>query len=568
MSAHRVAVPAPPVRMTPRWARQMQAAGRIPALRRPVVNAGRVVVALEDGVAITGPTRLVLRGPASDAALRLFELMDGTREVPALAAGAGVSTDSTADVVALLNARGVLEEGDPVADPALRAGPPARYLSPRLAATGFDTTTRAALARVTTTKVLVAGDGALADLLAHELRAGGVACAIRVTGQTAAAADLSDVGLVLGVFEGREAPLVELGVVARRHGIPMLRAHVAGTAFELGPYFDPAQGACTRCFAQWQEESHDPTHANDAGTADMTREAAALACVDVTTLVARVHESFPVGRVRRCDLECWDSEVLLAPALPGCEVCGTQGDTDGSAIAMAYEQLVEPTRPALAAPRAGVKVPSQWSLLIKDYPGAERLALGPGHDSEPHGVLHGPVVAAAPRTLDRTLVASLLKRSFGVTGELLDRSSTPRRFAPTGGNMASVQPYLIPRGVEGLADGRALFYDSYAHELVHVGERPVAQGDLDALLEDAPPGPTLLIVLTAGIEVALAKYQDFSLKLTFMDCGCAVTQLRRVARGYGVHAAMSPHWDPVLLSRILHLDLMAEPLVCVLRVTA
>jgi SagB-type dehydrogenase family enzyme len=562
---YRVAVPAPPVRMTARWARHLQAAGRIPTLRRPVVNAGRVVVALENEVAITGPTRLVLRGPASRASLRLLALMDGTRDMVALASGADLSPEQAGDVVALLNARGVLEEADAEAETVLRAQPSARYLSPRLAATGFDTTTRGALDRIATTKTLVAGAGPLADLLVQELRAGGVTRAIRVAPEEAATADLADAGLVVGIFEGCEEHAVDFGLAARRHGVAMLRVHAKGTAFELGPYFDPAQGACTRCFARWHQASQDAT-AGDPSGPDTIREAVAIACVDVTTLIAKVHDVFPVGRVRRCDLASWDSEVRLAPAFPECEVCGAGTGMGEAEIAMAYEQLVEPTRPALEAPRAGVKVPSQWSLLIKDYPGSPRVRLAASPDPEPHGVLCGPRVAAAPRTLDRQTVSGILKRSFGVTGEALDRSSTPRRYAPTGGNMASVQPYVIAMGIDGLPEGTPCFYDSYEHELVRVAQRPMEPRDLDSVFVDVPGTPAMMIFLTAGIEVAEAKYQDFSLKLTFMDCGCAVTQLRRVVQGYGVRADMAPRWDPALLADVLGIDLMTEPIVCVLKV--
>jgi SagB-type dehydrogenase family enzyme len=133
--------------------------------------------------------------------------------------------------------------------------------------------------------------------------------------------------------------------------------------------------------------------------------------------------------------------------------------------------------------------------------------------------------------------------------------------------MASVQPYVIAAGIDGLPAGIPFFYDSYDHELIGTGDHTIDTRDLAEIFpEPATVPPALFITLTAGLEVARAKYQDFSLKLTFMDGGCAITQCRRLAHGYGIRADVVGEWTAALVAELLGIDLMSEPIMGVLRV--
>nr|WP_232326411.1 nitroreductase family protein [Microbispora sp. ATCC PTA-5024] len=125
-----------------------------------------------------------------------------------------------------------------------------------------------------------------------------------------------------------------------------------------------------------------------------------------------------------------------------------------------------------------------------------------------------PGVPSPTGTLSRQSVAGLLSRVAG------RRSEPGRRWAPSGGNLGSVELYVLSR--------RGSFrYDDEAHALIACGPTPI-----EAPIEPAPGA--LHIVMVGRVDRLSPKYGPFAHRLAHLDAGCAATQLVAIARAYGL----------------------------------
>jgi SagB-type dehydrogenase family enzyme len=125
-------------------------------------------------------------------------------------------------------------------------------------------------------------------------------------------------------------------------------------------------------------------------------------------------------------------------------------------------------------------------------------------------------------------------------------------LAPTAGNLRSVCAYVACRDVADVAAG-CYFYDPFAHELRATGTA-VAVSDAFA----AEPW-TAAVIMTAALSRLRAKYNDFALKLAYLDAGCAMTQLELAcdAAGLNCHGCLSV--DAAYLSDLIGTDPDTEP---------
>jgi SagB-type dehydrogenase family enzyme len=169
--------------------------------------------------------------------------------------------------------------------------------------------------------------------------------------------------------------------------------------------------------------------------------------------------------------------------------------------------------------------------------------------------------------LDESLLAGIFARVAGFRPPEGDHSRpTSKRWAPSGGNLASVALYVVTdQDLFGLP-GTIFRYDDLEHQIisVHADRVSLAQAldgtDLDAASADAA------IVLVGEAGRLAQKYGDFAWRLTHLDTGCAALQLHLVAEDRGVHTTFASRW-PARITELLDLDQRHEIITAIAALT-
>jgi SagB-type dehydrogenase family enzyme len=145
-------------------------------------------------------------------------------------------------------------------------------------------------------------------------------------------------------------------------------------------------------------------------------------------------------------------------------------------------------------------------------------------------------------------IASLLALSVGFRASITGTET--RRWTPTGGNLGSVEAYLVARDVEGLATG-VYFYRPEEHVLVLLNQRHTdhVASVLNALQsEDFSPA---LIILVGAYKRISRKYGAFGYKLMHFDAGVACNQIHLIASALRVRMESVVGWNSRLLAQAL-----------------
>lgn len=501
---------------------------------RPCLAPGLVQVPLVDGVAFagTGNRQTVLRGRSAVQLIpRLLPYLDGTRTVDELAEVLPkVPLKSLHACVSLLYVSGLLQDG-PVGEiveviPAEVAG----YLGRNLDTTRINRSRNQACERLARTRVLVAGTGPLAAMLRAEL-AGAGADAHAWTGDALTAGDL-----VVAVDDGDAAAMAKVDEACRQAGVGWLRTAAGADTAEVGPLFDARYTGCHDCFSRNRTgPSGEPSKARAAAWA-------ALAATETVHLLSRVGTTPSMQVCTVFDLNEWSQLAVGVYRRPGCPTClptDPRAETATPPIAHRYEQAVTfPPRDWLNLKEHQAHYrPANHALqrYNKEYQAAARLPLGDGSLSD------------------------LLRRTAGLRD--LGEKALPgqvSRWAPTGGNLGSVQAYLLALDVPGL-EPSWYFYQRADHSLGRI--RAASAGICPPLEETAP---SALLVLTGALGVVAAKYHDFAYRILSLDAGVALAQLAAVAETHDITTRFAERWDDTAIHDALRLDPNAEPVTAVI----
>ena len=519
---------------------------RVPV--RPCLVPGLVRVALDDGLAFVGSgnRQTALRGRTATSLIpRLLPALDGTRTVAELAAmHAGVAEDTVQACVSLLYVSGLLQDGPAGAEVGLIPSEVTDYLGRNLDTTRVNRNRNEAGERLAQTRVLIAGPEPFTGSLRAELAASGV----DAHGWSGPAASIGAGDFVVAVDDGDADELAELDEACRRAGISWLRIAAGERTVEVGPLFNARHTCCYGCFAEGRS--------GPAGAPSPVRVAtwAALTATEVVHLLSRVGLTPALSGCTVFDLADWTQSTVGAYRRPGCPRCLPTDLPAQPALAHVYEQ-------AVAFP------PREW-LNPKDHQAHYRPAnaalqrYNKEYLAAPRIALNGGQPAAAPG-LTRTDLAALLLRTAGLRDNPSAVPGQVSRWAPTGGNLGSVQAYLLALDVAGLASGW-YFYQRGDHSLARIRALSTADGEAAAVCPVlAPENPAALIVLTGALGVAAAKYYDFAYRILCLDAGVALAQLAALADEYGLAARFADRWDDTALSAALRLDANAEPVTAV-----
>lgn len=540
----------------------------LPALPRLLEHL--VVIALPDGLIVEGTgARQVLRGRAATELLpALVPLLDGSRRVDELATALGRSPAHIHAAISLLYTCGLVEDAtDAPRHPARVPDDVAAYIGRHLDTTRVNRNGATALTRLATSRVTVVGDGATD--LAAVLRDAGIGH-VAATGRVAA--DETDLVVVLG-DEPDLVSAVEDGCEGA--GVPWLRTACTDAGIEVGPRFESGETACYRCFArEWV-----PSDA--AGAPGPLRRAAWLGLVadEVVTLLSRVGTLQSTSGVTTVDLDDWQERTTLVPRRPDCFRCFPTPVPDEPPLAYRYELAVAFPPRHLLNPKDHQHhyVPSNLALqtMSKRYPAARHVPLVAPELTPVPADRPGDAVTA----VDPAVLSGLLLRTAGRRGAQ-QAGRKPRRWAPTGGNLGSVQVYLLAAGVDWLTPDW-YFYDAAQHRLALVRRcgatgdgagvvgappappRPTAADLTARIADDRVPTPPALLVMTGALDRVARKYFDFAYRIVHLDAGVATAQLQAVATGYGLTTRVALRWDDELLHEELRLNPDEEPVTAV-----
>lgn len=534
---------------------------------RPRFLKELVTLPLQDGLLIEGTDeQQFLRGPAVANLLpRLLPMLDGAHTLDELSVASKLPARAIHNAVALLYSRGLVE--DSAADP-------------HPAPDSVDAETLAFLRRhVDVTRVNASGGQALDRLARAEI---GVCAAgpnlaqnvalmmdlIRDAGASTVRAipldgDLrthfpgpSGIGcrLVAVLVEGAEPvdELQRLDDQCAALGISWVRALVdpdTATA-DLGPYFERGETACYRCFAAANQATQERRSAGAAdGAAPLHgRLTADLLATEVIFAISRIGPIVTRPNVNRWDLDTWETRPLRVSRRPGCARCrGTAAESDseiatGAAALMYEEATAFPSRHLLDPKGHQVHYRAaslELGKLSKRYPSAEHIALPPAVDTPPVGETLERLTADLNRPPTERLtvarLASLLALTAGIERHDGHTRSRLRRWAPTGGNLGSVELYVAAQTVDGLLPG-IYFYEPHEHALARIVES--RQGlEVESLIAQATPqaeSTDALIVLAAANHRVAHKYGPFSYRIVHLDAGVAMAQMQVAAHGLGL----------------------------------
>ncbi|MGW8975636.1 nitroreductase family protein [Streptomyces platensis] len=532
---------------------------------RPAVCRGLVVVPLPDGILIEGaPSRQVLRGAATrDLVPKLMPLFDGARELPEIAEQAGVPVEHVQQVVALLYTCGLLEEGthaNAEDQAAARADDHAvTFWSRNLDSTRVNRSAVEVVTRLKNARVTVAGDAGHAALVRDGLVEAGLGQVTLIDGELPDTDTAPD--LVIAIAGDGHTDLHPVAAWCAELGAPLLPARLVGTTLDLGPYVDP-QFTVSYEEAERQRAAAPAPGSPSAMDANVVHTlAAALTVNQVTAIVGRIGSTSVLRGLVRNDLETWRQTIHVIAPIPDRADGGSALTPAGVPLALAFESSVAFSPRKLINPRDHQMHYKPGNIALqhesKRWPSARTIAL-PDEGISPQGPL-GADLARPVERVELGHLTSLLLRGAGRREDPTPARQV-QRWAPTGGNLGSVQLHAVAADVAGLEAG-TWGYESAAHRLARLSDA----ADVTKLGEfGGEVTPAAVIVLTGALARVASKYSAFAWRVVHLDAGVAIAQMCHIARSMGLAARPLDRWDDLCLAELLDLDLDAEPVTGVL----
>ncbi|MBV9451291.1 MAG: nitroreductase family protein [Streptosporangiaceae bacterium] len=522
----------------------MMAGTRYPRLCRGLVMAPDGDALLVDG----GPRRRKLTGKSVTSLLpRVLPLLDGTRQSDSIAAATDLDQSSVDRLLAVLDGSGLLEwPGHPSTGAADAADHVTAYFSRTMSVVpGMACTEDLAWALGGAAALLVASEPIAATVAADLAETGIGDVSVRNAAHPVGPEDITRLARsprrLVAVLDDGGPALAGTVMLTRGSGVPVLRFADGADNTEIGPVFYDGWTPCVRCFR--------------AGYADLGGAAlgsrvpsgvtAALLTAEIMMALAHTGNPSRPWRMTRVTRPAWRTESFDVLPATGCAACGCAAPPAGTgtaeALALAYEWQHHIRPAVLTKPK------------IRTRDGLRRIA-ALQHERDPFPPapardLGGELSAGAGR------LAELLACTAGFRtpppGERL-----MARWAPSGGNLGSVQLYVVTeRDLFGLP-GTLFRYDDLGHRILPVRADRVPLDSLLAARTGCGPRDVALIFVVSVSRIA-HKYEEFALRLSHLDTGCAALQLSVAAAARGVAVSFAPSWSAGLFD-LLELEAGGE----------
>jgi SagB-type dehydrogenase family enzyme len=546
---------------------------------QPRLRCGLAVMTAGESLIIEGgPSRQMFSGAAALSLLpRLLPALDGRRSHERLCAELALSGAQLDSVIRLLDESGLLEWARPGNGLSFSTAHVAEYMSRTIT---ISETCRSAddLARgLADSTALLVGPRCFVEWIAEDLSETGVGEVKIMTAPEAACALATVTGpCVAAVFDDPDsaAALDALAAQHRRQDFPLLRFYAAGDYAEVGPTFCGISTACIDCFRQsqpagWSRDQPVPDEYAEIGQPSemLTGVLSSLVTSAVLSILTSQGPAAPLRKLIRTVVSSRTTESRdVVPDLE-CVYCagGTPPVDEASRNLLLYEWQFGQVTPSLQS--ADAITPARRDRIIALARERDRFPSSPRHHL-PDKVAEQEINPDARACdIDESLLAGIFARVAGFRRAQGDHPHTAnKRWAPSGGNLASVALYLVTdQDLFGLP-GTVFRYDDLEHQVisVHADRVSVAQvlagTDLDAT------GIYATIVLVGEVGRLRQKYGDFAWRLAHLDTGCAALQLHLVAEDYGLRTAFAATW-PTQVAELLDLDQRREIITAIAALT-
>jgi bacteriocin biosynthesis cyclodehydratase domain-containing protein len=545
--------------------------------QRPRLRRGLVVIPDGEALLVTGgPRRQRFTGAAAASVLaKLLPLADGSRTPGMLAAELGLPAVQVDQALGLMEQCELLEiVAAQQPEPSL-AGHVRSYLARNLTWLGAPASSAELTAELAHAAVLIVAPGQLAGHLREDLSEMGIGTVLAVSAaDQTAPADVQRVAAarrraaVVLSRPGQDELPATLVMLGRTENLPVIRAGVCEHQIEIGPAFNCAGVACLDCFVRGRARLAEPS-CPDCGQDQATplstaldgsmNLAAGLIAAHVLEVLSGAHRALRPRNLATIGVPDLSYELLDVLPEPGCAHCGMPPASDAAVYwPMVYEwqmatrngpfetrapvsaervrrlNLLEterPTQPCL--PRSGLPAPPPL--------GSEAPAAGPP----------GAMTTAAP--IDAATLSGILSRVAGrrAAGRKDVSQDDHARWAPSGGNLASVGLYVAAQPNPFSLPGTVVKYDDLEHQAVSVRADHVPVTSIAACTDLGVDVETdALVIFVAAVARLRKKYADFSWRLSHLDAGCAALQLSLVAATYGLNVCHANAWNAELADLI------------------
>jgi SagB-type dehydrogenase family enzyme len=527
----------------------------------------------------------LLAGVAASSLLpRLLPSLNGRRGPAQICAELSLDTDQLDQALSLLDGCGLLEWVRPDGAEGFAAEHVATYMSRTAGFTDSCPSADDLSGYLATATVLLVAPSALAQPIAADLRETGVGTVVSLAAAEAADRSAGTTGrCVAAVFDdpADEQMLGTLASACQERDVAVLRFCGTAGSVEVGPVFCGIETACVRCFRRSQlPEARSrpvpgPDEQDEVTPWEQWRPGAAvtgvLASLVVSALLGLLTRQPPAPPLRRLARTAWPGPLTetydVVPDLD-CASCagGTPPQDPASRDLLEYEWRMGKVPPLLEP--ESVPTPAERTRLTALQRLRDDFAYAPRHQLPAQSGRCPPPTAGTAHGLDESALAAMLARTAGFRPATDALGRAPgSRWAPSGGNMASVALYLGTEANPFALPGTIFRYDDIEHQVLSVRADRVALArilegtDLDAARTD------VAVVLVGAAGRLRQKYGDFAWRLTHLDTGCAALQLRLVAADYGLRTTFASTW-PAQLAELLELDPHREAVTAVAGISA
>jgi SagB-type dehydrogenase family enzyme len=573
---------AAPIEKSPTISPKRNSTENINSLRPRIIDE-LVFVPINGGFVVEGGRRFqVIQGHGTNELLPgLMRLANGTRTVGELVeALKGVPPRDITDALTFLNDAGLIEEGSDANGTDSDVNLETLRLFRRYSSlTRVNRNGHEALQRLQQTNVLILAsesDSDSVNILKELLSKTGVS---RI-----------DVASLFGDYSYLEVPSAKSQLVISLHfgyeergqfeglgdfcwerRIPWFRAVVdlPNNYADIGPVFINRESGCYRCF----HEVHGISKRHSSGQSTLVSHSdryfwVSVLATEVVYLFSQITPPSLSRDFRRYDGMGKTFQKLRWPRVRGCQLCCPEGlasvpSSEQRAVSMheavVFEDYIglpsiEYSSSKLPESRASVgQTLTRHSKRLENCIEKSLTHRLPKFDSSVLDLLSSNF-RKPPEAITIDDLAALLLVTAGFRNE---RAAKLQRWAPTGGNLGSVELFVVCRNIMGLDNG-FYFYQPREHSLAAFHRRSgglaveefmhrvigLSQRDL----------PDALIIFTGAFHRVSKKYGAFGYRLVNMDAGAAISQLQLAGWSLGISSDVARRWADDLISNQLNLD--------------
>jgi len=531
---------------------------------------GIVTAKFGAGVVFDGCSRRqVLRGGSAHFVVdRLLPLLDGTRTIDEIHAELpALSRAQVFQALALLTTQGLLESGAvPAAQDRDDHHSHFEKLDTRLwlgrvaDRVGVVANGEEALLRLDHVRLVVVCEaGDVWNQLRADLTAGGISQLDRIDfGELPS----SDFDMIVAVVPGDAPDLDMYDQAARDAAKTMLRVGWTPDTVIVGPWIDHRHTPCWSCSVEAPLDDAHVVMGEPAADYEGINAllAASLAATEIVGLCSRTTPASTSRSMSVIDVASWNRSHRVPMRRWGCPTCtDLEGDAPaGDPVTFAYEQtwLFPPLDQIDAKQHLEHYRPSNVALQAdpRKVPALDHLQLTTVDTSRVQATLRdGDTQFDQARLLDADMLATFV----GIVGGVKEPQpgQPTKRWAPTGGNMGSVELSVLVRNVPGVEAG-AYLYEPQSHRLYRAPAEPDAVRALDVVGSDHD----LVVVYSGAFERIMTKYAALAVRIIYLDAGFALSQSRMVANALGWTFTAFERWDDDLLGRTFGFDPLTAPI--------